>query len=395
MAKGSILSFNSLTDYCNYWDKLVDEAINKNTEYGKELIRQKDRIIRNLSQGETKDNLKRYGFPVPTSFNEAMDRRTFLNLPLYYSAYEELKPILSKLEKISEGILPKEIIQPTDFDTGLFSLDRAFMDIEKIAGLYSKKHKRFFAISEGEPLYDKKGKQKQDKEGNLIFILNSDKSEAVLTQLEEDGIKQFGTNNKKSYLIKTKVNRPNRTVRLFVLIGANAGLQTYWAGLTAAVLTNFLESKGYGIKITCVVGVSDVFLRMGGKNSQPKVGNRFSMINLKNYDEVTDNLKILYVMSDSSFFRVRQFQYFLAQQYKYNDVLNDGLGNMPSIDVFEEILYKEVKKRNIAEEKNTLYYFIGGIECTSIIGAQENLERIVRDAELKNRQALEELGYTY
>ncbi len=393
--RGSILSFKGVNAYCKYWDNLVDKAISENTPYGRGITEQINTTRSRLRQGESQENIDWYGFPVPSTYEETMDRKQFLNLNLYNNTYEELKPELARLEKLSEGILPKEVIRPTEFEIGIFSLERAMMSIEPIPGLYSKKHKRFYAITEGEPILDKNGNEKKDKEGRLLFKLNSDGSEAILTEFEEDGQKQYGSSNKKSFLKKEKVDRPNRMVRLFVLIGGNAFDKTYYAGLTAIICATFLESKGYAVRITGVIGVTMGGLKLDGRDGAESYGHRFSTIDLKAYDETMDSLSLLYVTADSSFFRVRQFHYYLAQQYKYNDRLNTGLGSMPSSENFQAVLLDEIKKKNIQEEKDVLYYYFGGNTCVSLDNAKNELIRMVCDAENKNREILQRLGYEF
>lgn len=394
--KGSIQAFKGINAYCKYYDDLVEKAISENTPYGQNILNKIEADRRKLRHGDTDENKDWYGFPVPLTYEDAMVRRQFLNLNLYTNTYEELRPELARLEKLSEGILPKEVIRPTDREAGIFSLERAMMSIEPLPALYSKKNNKFYPVSDGEAILDKNGNQKKDKDDRLLFKLNVDGSEAILTEFEEDGNKVYGSSNKKSYLLKEKVDRPNRMVRLFVLIGANEGDKTYYAGLTAIVCATFLESKGYAVRITGVIGVQRYLgMKFNGKNGETSGGSRFSTIELKAYDETLDSLSLLYITADSSFFRIRQFQYFIAQQYKYNDDLYSNMGGMPSSENFRAVLLDEIKKRNIAEEKDVLYYYFGGATCVTLRDAKRELIRMVCDAENNNKEILQRLGYEF
>jgi hypothetical protein len=119
------------------------------------------------------------------------------------------------------------------------------------------------------------------------------------------------------------------------------------------------------------------------------------MIDLKAYDETIDSLSLLYFLADSSFFRIRQFDYYIAQQYKFQDPFNSGLGSMPSVSEFKTMLFDKIKERDIAEEKGVLYYFFGGSEITDIDSAKDQIVSIVCSAENDNREALQRLGYQF
>lgn len=178
---------------------------------------------------------------------------------------------------------------------------------------------------------------------------------------------------------------------MFILTGANAGEPTYFAGLCGIITAIYLESKGYAVKITGVLGVSMTINHKG----QNQYGTRFSMIDLKAYDETIDSLSLLYFLADSSFFRVRQFNYYIAQQFKFKDPFDDGLGRMPSVSEFRTMLFDKVKERDIAEEKGVLYYFFGGSEITNMQSAIDQIVSIVCKAENDNREALQRLGYQF
>ena len=141
--RAKILSFKGVHAYCDYWDKIVPTVTGRYLDL---LTSNRRGWDANLPQGETTENLRNYGKPVPTSYREAMDRRFFLNMELYNNTYERLKPFLKQLEKLSEGILPKDVIKPTDLEIGIFSFDRAAMALEAVPALYSVKEDRFYPV---------------------------------------------------------------------------------------------------------------------------------------------------------------------------------------------------------------------------------------------------------
>ena len=389
MAVGTILPFKGVHQYCEYWDREMQKALDSDTDYSREIIEQIDRNRRKLQEGDTPSNRKWFGFPVPLSYEDAMNRKMFLNMELYNNAYEELRPLLANLEKLSHGLIPKEVIRPTDLEIGIFSFDRAAMSLEQIPALFCEKNGKYYGMDEGKELLDSKGVQLKDKKGNLKYKIISNGFDAILTQMEEDGVKMFTSSNKKSFLRKEKLPKPDRLVRLFVLTGANAGYDTYFAGLSAIITAIYLESRGYSVRITGVLGVTTNILYKGSVQS----GSRFSMIDLKGYEETMDSLSLLYVLADSSFFRVRQFDYYLAQQYKYQDPLNPDLGSMPSSKIFREILDEKVKGKEIESEKDVLYYYFGGIEITNMAAVIKQIIYIICNAETHNKETLQRLGY--
>lgn len=392
--KGTIIKFKGVHDYCNYWDKICEKAKadTQRSRYGSYIKSRPNSVNNSLRAGATASNIIAYGEPLPTDYEEAMARKYFMNMPLYNMAYLELSPYLNMLEKVSQGIIPKEVIKPTDKEIGVFSFERAMMQVDGTPALYSKKHDRYFGLGEGVEVFDADKKQKTNKEGQLLFKLNLDGSEAVLTILEEDGAKQFNSSNKKSFLFKEKLPRPNRAVRLFILVGQNWGEKTYWAGVTAVICANFLESVGYSVRLTACIGLSNSNLKFDGSR---QYGHRFNIMDVKDYTETMDSLSLLYVLADPSFFRIRQFSYYMAQQYLFDDEYDTSLGSMPSKQTFEKTLYQEQKKGNLETEKDTLYYFLGGSEIKSIEDSKNELKRIICNAETKNKEILAKMGYEF
>lgn len=478
--KVDINLFKSLNSYIKYWDKAVAKTLSTNNGYADFIKQMKSRNESEFkSPGE--EEISWFGFPVPTSVEDAMSRKSFMNMPLYDVVYERLKPFLALLEKASVSVIPKEVIVPTDLELGVFSFERAMMGIEGVPGLYSPKHKKYASVEDGDPVLDKDGKQTftnakkpytyfdipilkggkpvfengkqmftlaeypkaiyRSKAGKFWIPDGADKSkkeiippgtELWLQQLKKDGDAQWGSSNKKSFLKKEFYKRPSNAVRIFVYIGGNAGQDTYWSGLIATIAAQFLQTKGYSIRITAVIGVASQqgYFNFNYKkiNESPELklwvdpdgteynrGARYSYIDIKDYTDTIDSLTLLYLVADPSFFRVRVFEYLTAQQFINKDPLNTGLGRIEENSEFKEAFYSDQKKRNIEEEKNTLYYFLGGRDFLSsrmkinkdtglpeytdidekIESAKKNLLEIICNAENTNKKIMKDLGYEF
>ena len=406
--KVQILLFKSLISYINYWDKEVLKTISTNNEYGNYIQeRRKDNADRFTKPGNygSPTNLKWYGDPVPKSNEEAMNRKEFLNMKLYRNTYDQLEPFLAQLEKASIGVIPKEIIVPTELELGIFSFERAMMGMEGIPGLYSKKYDKYVSVEDGDPVL-KDGKQTFTDDKKAIYKYNKSNNKEIplgtelwLQQLEKDGQKQWGSSNKKSFLKKEKYKRPANAIRLFVYVGGNWTQDTYWAGLTAVIAAQFLQTKGYSVRITIAIGIVSnrgFNFQKPGESPVQESGARYSLIDVKDYAETMDSLTLLYTVSDPSFFRVRVFEYFIAQMAKNKDELDRSVGHTESNKEFKDAFFSEVKKRHIEEEKDTLYYFLGGSDAEySVKGAQKDLLRIICHAENTNKQMLKSLGYEF
>lgn len=432
-----ILLFKSLISYINYWDKEVVKCLSTNNEYADFIKRMKasnENAFKSSDEENFKYNIGWYGYPVPTSVKEAMDRKVFMNMPLYDRVYKKLEPFLAQLEKASVSVIPKEIIIPTELELGIFSFERAMMGIEEIPGLYSKKYDKYVSVEDGDPVL-KDGKPTFTEDKKAIYTYNRSNNKEIplgtelwLQQLEKDGEKQYGSKNKKSFLKKEFYKRPSNAIRIFVYIGGNAHQNTYWSGLIATIAAQFLQTKGYSIKITAVIGIecSDGYFNLNYKkiNEAPEYklwvdpvsgkkydrGTRYSYIDIKDYGDTIDSLTLLYLVADSSFFRVRVFEYLTAQQFKNKDRFDSGLGSIEKNEDFKNAFYSEIKKRNIEEEKDTLYYFLGGRDFQSsrtddegkdtdidkqIEIAKKNLLDIICNAENTNKKIMKELGYEF
>jgi hypothetical protein len=407
--KASVKLHNGVWEYCAYWDKITADCLSSDNEYSNYIRKQRKEIDAELKLG---GRSSWYGSPPPKSWQDAMDRREYLNKDLFERKYLDIEPFLQKLEKISNGILPKPVIVPNDRELGAFSLDRALMAPVPRLGLWSNKHKQEFEINDGEPVLNKDGSQKKvklklnnnykgkkdEEKEYILFKLKKDGSDAYLTQkiVSETERLKWGSRNKKSFLFLDKLPRLNRNIRIFILIGGNAGrTELYWAGIAGIVVARYLSSKGYAVRITGCVGIRSSSGFSFNFNDKMQGGYRIDLIDVKPYDQELDVWGMLYPLADASFFRVRCFDYIASRFWYFKDDMNPYLGQAVQSYEFEGIIHEKLRNREIEQERDTLYYFIGGDDVTSEGGAKANIARIIYCAEMSNRNALINLGQEF
>ncbi len=211
-----ILLFKSLISYINYWDKEVVKTLSSKNEYGsyiKELRQENADRFKQPEDYGMPTNLKWYGFPVPKSNEDAMYRKEFLNMELYRNTYEQLEPFLAQLEKASIGVIPKEIIVPTELELGIFSFERAMMGMEGIPGLYSKKHDKYVSVEDGDPVfYDTSGPVIDTDTGKAITLDNLVKKNYAFMISAEKKAPTGGTGTNKDTIITKVIDGVNAIV---------------------------------------------------------------------------------------------------------------------------------------------------------------------------------------
>ena len=379
-------TFKGLREFCQENDKIVNECLATNSQYAKyirDIERGQNECLR-TGKGWDADTIEKdFGNPLPTSVQDALSRTVFLNQKLYSDTFEEMKPLLDKLEKMSQGIVPKEVIKPTDRDLGIFSFDRAMMGMEKVPAFYSEKYKKFYLFSQVDT--------KTGEKGEKIYTLKNDGSDVTIKQLEIDGVPQYASTNKKSFLYKEKFPRPKSAIHIYSYFNVNVGKVTFWAGLASAIIAYFMETKGYSVRVTAVSGG-----RVRGIKGTPDDGYRIDLFDIKGYDEVIDSGTLLLPIADSSFFRMRVFRYIMANQWKNGDAYDGSLGqslNPPGYPrQLQDIIEGQQKLKNLETEQDTLTYYIGGDATYELEMAVDNIKRVICNAENENRAVLQKLG---
>lgn len=380
--RATIKPFRSITEMNKYFDRIINEAKSSGTNYGQWLTNHPQEVNSIIRVGGN-TAIKAYGSPLPLSYDDAKARCTFQNMPLYTRAYDEFLPLLEAIAQKSEAILPTPVMMPNERMLGSFSMDRAGMGLMPRITLYSKKHKQNYTFDKAEKFVT--------KEGKTALRLKTDKSPLEIVQdTNENGRNKWTTNNKKSFMYKENVEKPNAAVRLFCLIGANWGSDTYWAGLASVIIGLYLESKGYKVNITMAVGIR-LTNGMMYEGKMINDGCRFYTVPLKDYADTYDSPTILYYMADSSYFRVKVFEQYMAYAHKKKDGYNENLGYMPSIQEFEESMGDAMRKKYWEKEENVLYYYIGGSEVTSLQKCVGEIERIALDVQRKNAEIIERI----
>lgn len=201
-------------------------------------------------------------------------------------------------------------------------------------------------------------------------------------------------------------------VRIFVLIGGNAylkGEEIMWAGMATISIAELLEYMGYSVSVVCCFGTERGGLKRGNTETG---GARFVSFEIKRFTETIDTEALLYVTADPTFFRIKCFDWYIKMNQKYGDQYEQGLGRIPAMNIFKEVIFTEYgardglffKSRTKADHYNYdsasrfLYFFIGGQkgEPGAAHSEQEALQAVrelILTAENENRAALDKLGY--
>ena len=298
--------------------------------------------------------------------------------------------------------------------------------------LWSNIHKQEFDIDGGVPeLDDEKDilyvkiklnnsyKDKKDEAEQCALYKLADGTEAYLTDKVIEGelsrkALAWSSLNKKSFLYQEKLPKPNNNVRLFVIIGGNCDKEElHWGGMVALMAAKFLSAKGYAVRVTGVIARRndapgrypsseqmtfswyDEDKTYHEKERFDGTGYRVNLIDMKGYDEEIDTLGLLYPLADASFFRIRTFDYFTAEYWLFKDYCSSGLGYSCKTHEVESIVRDKIKSREIEQEADVLYYFIGGDDVTSLEGARRNLAKIIYCAEKTNKESLIKLGHSF
>ena len=380
----SIRGWKNLHKFFSYFDKVIDrmpdgaykKILNEIVEQSAEKELRTYHDAKSTPQ-DKKDEVERwFGFPVPTDMEDLRQRRTYQNMALYDKTHAALQPYLDALAKNSAINIPMPKVKPNDRELGMFSFERAMMSPKAIIGYYSIKHKKFVPVSEIE----------KEKKGNG-YVLKADGSKVEIRQAEHDnGKKKIGTENKSSFLYKAPIIKPHKAIQLFVNIGVNCNHPAFWAGVTGMAIAKYLESRGYAVGVTMVVGISSNWMgamRYQGE-MQKEMHTRYLMVELKEIGGGYDTLTMLYVLADGSFFRYKIFRAIVAQQYEFEDAPNSSLGSAVELRILEEDISLAIKRRDWEIAQNALEFYLGGDDLVSEQHAKDTIERIIIQCEARN-----------
>jgi hypothetical protein len=346
--KGTMRIFPSLKAYMDFYDAIVLEA----TRVGRmpDTYLGVFNTVRAGSVAIINDQSRAtswFGVDYPKSYDELMSRDEYTLMPEYKEVYETyIKPRVNEIMKESKAALETPTLKYNDIGLGIFDFARASLGLLPLYKYYSLKHKKYV---EGVDTYVKsvKGEYK-------TFLKMDDSPVVVVPQLREgydesvvykafkqvyDGenlfeilkkydlkIGKFTSTIKKTYLYKENIPKPLNAVRIFIYVGGASGVsaeQFKWTGYTGIGITELLTAMGYNVSVHAVFGTGT---EINDKRGGFETGVRASAVTLKPFQETLHSQKLLYVVSDPSFFRGKEFINIMKKSQVYQDYIDSGLG---------------------------------------------------------------------
>lgn len=411
----NLLSFQ---EFCNNIQVLHEK--NNGGAYYDELL---ETVIADSTSGIKDKNTWYLGRePFPATYEEAMQRSRYQHMDEFNKYYEEyIVPEASKLLNESVADLDIPTFDYNDRELGFFDYNRASAALFSKHEYYSIKHKKYVDGYEVETF----------KEGNVYkYRLKSDKSPcAIVPQIEKGqnaekihkafdeiyngaepittlrkyDIKMsgFSTSIKKSYVHKEYKPKPKNSVRIFITLGGNAGVDAEnlkWSGYLGVGLAQILEFLGYSVNINVMFG-NYIYGGIKLKSGEYKSGHRIFNFSLKKFEETVDVSNLLYVLSDVTFFRIKFFTYIVKLAQFCQDYIDSGLGSTTDLHTMKTAALKEFAKidpifnkdgsRNM--ESPFLYYVVGN--CYSEEAFFKQLREIILDVVNENKAARERSGF--
>lgn len=415
----SVRIFSFPTELQDYYEGVIGRGLSAEKQ---SLLNRTNNIAEEAFRSRSAENFRTYGDPLPDNMQQCLDRKAFQRMEYFEDRYNELEPFFVGLNKLSTALIEKPKMLFTEREIGMFSLERFMMGIEPEMGFYSNKEKKY--IEPTTVFFNKKNKKvieandvvedeinkvktyKYKKDGsvcervsNIITKENGVETDYYLLgsnekleyrQVEEDGEKVYGTKNKKVFFTKEVIKRPFKSIRIFISCGNNWNSELINIGVAAISVAKFMESIGYSVRITAVFGFSRERIR--NKQGSIVSGYRINMVDIKNYHETLYLPAALYITSDKTFFRVKYFRYLIAEQQDFDDPTDSTLGQAVGIEDLKSSIISKMKDKELPIEKNTLYYFIGGSDCETIVQAQTQIIKVVIESEVDNLRALRDIG---
>lgn len=349
----------------------------------------------------------------PKSFEEAMERNTFL--PLYYQEYEKVKKRIER--KVQEELQKMSVVQAmkpklvyNDKAIGEFVFEKAAMSLVPNIFFYSPSKKRQINTNEEQIIYEgKKMFLASDKSlvVNAIKITKDNgeeefiesKGDETLKEATKKGILSVSSTNKKVYLYKEKKPKMYKGVK--IIVGMTKGGWTFWqndfyTGMTAVALADILESLDYSVAIEVVMGGGRCDQVCGGYplnfNGVKSKGRRYFSFTAKSFDDQMDLDGILYTLADPSFHNIKfisLLNYFFGF---FGDTLNpfdDPLRYWHGIEDSDMVnpigMYHKLIDMKTGNE-NLMHFYLHRVANER--EALAAILDIVRDAENKNKEAL-------
>lgn len=419
--KGSMRIFGSYESYEKYYDSIIPNQQRSGdmgmsySELYDSIINMTDDKIRNPQEAITW-----LGEVYPKSLIELFERNEYQLMDEYSRVYENvIRARLNDILKESSALLDMPTLKYNDLGLGIFDFSKASLGLVPLYEYYSLKNKEYVegydtkVIKEGGKFLTKLKKDNSDvllvpqlKKGYDPKIVDKAfkeifKGEDVFATLKKYDLKigKFTSTIKKTFLYKENVPKPLKAVRIFIYVGGNynrTGEEFKWTGYTGIGIAELLISLGYNVSIHAIFGTGNRQCNIDGTF---QTGIRASAVTLKNFSETTYSKRLLYVTSDPSFFRGREFVNIIKKSQEYSDYMDTGLGYSISTQDVKCLAYDNFGKIDKMWNKNgthntqsgMLYYVIGNITSEQMMN--QEILNIALSVVNENKDARDKTGY--
>jgi hypothetical protein len=417
--KGTMRIFPSFKAYIDFYDGIVLEAKRVGAmpdTYLEVFNRVRNGTIAKINNPS--QAIGWFGVNYPKSYDELMSRDEYTLMTEYKEVYENyIKPRVNEIMKESKAALETPTLKYNDIGLGVFDFARASLGLLPLYKYYSLKHKKYV---EGIDTYVKSvnGEYK-------TFLKMDDSPVVVVPQLREgydesvvykafkqvyDGynlfevlkkydlkIGKYTSTIKKTYLYKENVPKPLNAVRIFIYVGGNVGVSAEefkWTGYTGIGITELLTAMGYNVSVHAVFGTAT---QINNKSGGFESGIRASAVTLKPFQETMHSQKLLYVVSDPSFFRGKEFINIMKKSQVYEDYVDIGLGRAVETQEIKYLAYNlfgSVDKHKKSDgsynaQSGILYYTVANIKSLDEMNQQIlNIALSVVNENVQARQSM-------
>lgn len=421
--RGTMRIFTSYKAYMDYYDAINLE--NRRVGNMSDTYIEVDSNTKRASQRKLQSRdtaIEWFGEDYPKTMDELFSRDEYTLMDEYRRVYEEkIKPRADEIQKESKAALEIPTLKYNDIGLGTFDFARASLGLLPLYKYYSIKYKKYVEGSEtnikkvGDVFKNflkiddspviivpelKEGYDESivDKAFNDIY-----KGKDVFETLKKYDLKigKFSSTIKKTYLYKENVPKPLSAIRIFIYVGGNSfvkGEEFKWTGYTGIGITELMTALGYSVSVHAIFGIGNDQINVDGRFEN---GVRASAVTLKPFTETMHSQRLLYIVSDPSFFRGKEFQNIVKKSQVYDDYIDNGLGFSVGTEQIKHLAYrtfgsidklwKNDGSYNI--QSGMLYYVVANIR------SEQQMNQAILDIALsvinENQQARQFTSGTY
>lgn len=420
--KGSLRIFSSYESYQNYFNNIT-LSNERNGGMSESYIEVNDSILNDYTQQYFNNPAmaeRWFGDKYPKNLTELFDRDEYQSMDEYRDIYERvIKPRLNDIIKESSALLDIPVLKYNDLGLGIFDFAKASLGLIPVYEYYSLKHNKYVDGVDTKVITEK---------GKYKTILKSDGSDVILVPTLREGydkktidkafreiyegaelfstlkkydlkIGKFTSTIKKTFLYKENIPKPLNAVRIFIYVGGNqnrTGEQFKYTGYTGIGIAELLTALGYSVSVHAMFATQNSKINDNGRFVD---GVRGSAVTLKGFGQTMHSQRLLYITSDPSFFRGKEFINIIKRSQVYSDYIDDNLGYASSTDIIKCLAYQEFgkvdrmwnKKGGHNTNSGMLYYVVGNVTN------EQEMNQAILDIALsvvnENRSARDQMGF--